>query len=232
MKTRYKQMKPDNTKLIIFDCDGVLIDSEIISATTLIGLLKDLNVHIDFPYVQKNFIGRSFQKVAAEISQSFGITLPADFEATYRAELLQAFVTELKPTDGILAMLSRMQIPICIATSSSPERAGRSLQITKLAPFFEGNIFTASLVKNGKPAPDLFLLAAKTMNVEPKNCLVIEDSLPGIEAALNANMPVWHYKGGSHLQGISLAHQKHSQPHQSFSTWCEFEHLQPQFFKK
>lgn len=224
-------MAQDETQLIIFDCDGVLIDSEIISATTLIGLLKGLDVHIDFPYVQKNFIGRSFQKVAAEISQSFGLALPSDFEATYRAELLHAFVTELKPTFGIVQMLNQLNMPICIATSSSPERVGKSLQITKLAPFFKQNIFTASQVKNGKPAPDLFLLAAKSMNVEPKNCLVIEDSLPGIEAALNANMPVWHYKGGSHLQGISLAHQKHNSPDQTFSDWAEFKNLQSQFFK-
>lgn len=218
--------------LVIFDCDGVLIDSEVISATTLIALLAKLGVDIDFPYVQKNFIGRSFQKVAAEISQQFNLKLPQSFEADYRAELLNTFEAQLKPTQHVAQILKQLNVKICVATSSSPERVGKSLKITKLAPYFNNHIFTASQVKNGKPAPDLFLLAAKTMNVKPANCLVIEDSLPGIEAAINAQMPVWHYQGGSHLAGMKLTFKPNYQPDNSFSNWHEFKQLQPQLFIK
>ena len=218
--------------LIIFDCDGVLIDSEILSANTLIALLAELGVHINFSYIQKNFIGRSFQKVATEIGQRFQIHLPDGFEAQYRHELLQSFETQLKPTSGIDQMLRQLDIQTCVATSSSPERVGRSLQITKLIEHFEGRIFTASQVKHGKPAPDLFLLAAKTMGVDPANCLVIEDSLPGIKAALNAKIPVWHYAGGSHLAGTELAITADCKPSQTFHNWPDFIQLWCQFGKK
>lgn len=215
-------MASPSLDLIIFDCDGVLIDSEIISANTLIALLGELGVHIDFPYVQKNFIGRSFQKVAAEIGERFQINLPQGFEAQYRHQLLKSFETQLQPTPNIRKMLQQLDMKICVATSSSPERVSRSLQITKLIDCFEGNIFTASQVKNGKPAPDLFLLTAQTMGVNPANCLVIEDSQPGIEAAINAPMPVWHYNGGSHLKGIKWVDKSGYKADQTFSDWQDF----------
>lgn len=209
-------------ELIIFDCDGVLIDSEIISANTLIALLAELGVHVDFPYVQKNFIGRSFQKVASEIGERFQINLPQGFEAQYRHELLKSFETQLQPSADIDKTLQQLDLKICVATSSSPERVNKSLQITKLIDHFNGNIFTASQVKNGKPAPDLFLLAAKTMGVNAANCLVIEDSQPGIEAAINAHMPVWHYNGGSHLKGFKWVNKPGFQADQTFSNWQDF----------
>ncbi|MBL1421044.1 MAG: HAD-IA family hydrolase [Alphaproteobacteria bacterium] len=208
--------------LIIFDCDGVLIDSEILSANTLIALLGKLGVHIDFAYVQKNFIGRSFQKVASEIGERFKIHLPQGFETQYRHELLKSFETQLQPTPNVAETLQQLDIKICVATSSSPERVARSLQITKLINHFDGNIFTASQVKNGKPAPDLFLLAAQTMGVSPANCLVIEDSQPGIEAAIKAHMPVWHYNGGSHLKGVKWVNKSGYEADQTFSNWQNF----------
>ncbi|PCI87148.1 MAG: hydrolase [Hyphomicrobiales bacterium] len=225
-------MATSSLDLIIFDCDGVLIDSEIISANTLIALLGKLGVHIDFSYVQKNFIGRSFQKVASEIGQRFQITLPEGFEAQYRQELLKSFETQLQPSPNINKTLQQLNLKICVATSSSPERVARSLQITKLISHFNENIFTASQVKNGKPAPDLFLLAAKTMGVNPANCLVIEDSQPGIEAAIKAGMPVWHYNGGSHLKGVEWVDTSGYKADQSFSNWQDFIPLLSVFSKK
>lgn len=220
-------MATPSLDLIIFDCDGVLIDSEIISANTLIALLGDLGVHINFSYVQKNFIGRSFQKVATEIGERFQIELPDGFEAQYRHELLESFETQLQPTPNIgetlqQLYLKKLKLKICVATSSSPERVSRSLQITKLIDHFDGNLFTASQVKNGKPAPDLFLLAAETMGVAPANCLVIEDSQPGIEAAIKAHMPVWHYNGGRHLKGIKWVNKSGYEADQTFSNWQDF----------
>lgn len=225
-------MAEHKIELVIFDCDGVLIDSEVISGKVLIALLADLGVEIDFAYVQRNFIGRSFQKVAAEIADRFGLSLPHDFEATYRAKLLKAFETQLQPTSGIVDLLSALNVKHCVATSSSPERVGRSLQITDLRRFFADNVFTASLVKNGKPAPDLFLLAAKKMGVGPENCLVIEDSVPGIQAALNAQMSVYHYAGGSHLRGIELPIGQADKLRGIFANWDDFKRILPQLFTK
>jgi HAD superfamily hydrolase (TIGR01509 family) len=187
--------------LIIFDCDGVLIDSEVISAEVLIDLARDQGLNIDRAYVRDHFLGRSFPTVAATIRAQLGVALPLDFEAAYRAELLRRFETRLAPTPGIVDLLPRLRVPACVATSSSPPRVSRSLAITGLDRFFGGRVFTASQVARGKPAPDLFLFAAAQMGAAPADCLVIEDSRPGVEAARNAGMAVVLYTGGSHMGG-------------------------------
>lgn len=185
--------------LVIFDCDGVLVDSEKISARILTSALDDLGLSIDMGYFQQNFVGRSFPTVAASIRQTFKIDLPSNFEATYRSRLLEAFTAELAPTKGIKEVLEALQVRKCVATSSSPARSRHSLTLTGLWDHFDGKVFTASEVEHGKPAPDLFLYAASKMNLRPDRCLVIEDSLPGIEAGLAAGMHVLRYVGGSHL---------------------------------
>ena len=188
--------------LVIFDCDGVLIDSEVISARTLIRQLSLVGVDVDFAHVQKHFLGRSWAKVAAEIRQTHGLDLSTDFEGNYRSELLKAFETELTTMPGVERVLENMAVPFCAATSSSPARARRSLEISALAPFFGDRVFTASQVEHGKPAPDLFLFAARAMGVAPARCLVIEDSLAGIAAAQAAGMAVWCFAGGSHCEPL------------------------------
>lgn len=194
--------------LIIFDCDGVLIDSELLSAEVLIDLLATDGVVIDFDHVRRNFLGRSFPTVARHIREELGHDLAPDFEALYRARLLKRFETELRPMPGIapvLAMLGARGVPVCVATSSSPPRVARSLEIVGLAPALP-HVFTASQVARGKPAPDLFLFAAETMGAAPARCLVIEDSLPGLEAAQAAGMSAVRYTGGSHLARAQLRH--------------------------
>ncbi|MBC7284119.1 MAG: HAD family hydrolase [Hoeflea sp.] len=190
-------------ELIIFDCDGVLIDSEVISARVLIETLASVGVKVDAAHVQTHFLGRSWAKVAAEIRHSHGYLPGTDFEEKYRTELLARFEDELAPAPGIHTLLARLTTRACVATSSSPKRALRSLELTGLSAFFETRVFTASEVENGKPAPDLFLHAARCMQADPAQCLVIEDSLPGIEAAHNAGMQVLRFTGGSHLRGMS-----------------------------
>lgn len=189
--------------MIIFDCDGVLIDSEVISAHVLIDALASVGVKVDIAHVQTYFLGRSWAKVAAEIRHSHGYLPGMDFEDKYRTELLARFEHELAPAPGIRDLLSQLTIRACVATSSSPKRAARSLELTGLSEFFRTRIFTASEVQNGKPAPDLFLHAARQMGADPARCLVIEDSLPGVEAANNAGMQVLRFTGGSHLHGMS-----------------------------
>lgn len=208
--------------LIIFDCDGVLIDSEIISAETLISLMADLGVTFDVSYVRRKFLGRSFPSVAETIRREFDVVLPEDFEAVYRSVLLATFATELRSTPGIERVLCELSVPFCVATSSSPERAEMSLNLAGLSGYFGRKVFTASEVPNGKPAPDLFLHAARSLGVDPSRCLVVEDSAPGLEAARAAGMEVWHYVGGSHMD--VLPNEAAASGHNGlvFDSWSNF----------
>ncbi len=221
-------MSPASIDLVIFDCDGVLIDSELISAKILIHELENLGAAVDFGYFRENFLGRSFPKVAQVIRETFDIELPDGFEALYRQKLLEEFEVSLKPTNGIDDVLANLGVASCVATSSSPARVERSLGLTGMAGHFGKNVFTASMVTNGKPAPDLFLFVAETMGFAPKNCLVIEDSQPGIEAALAANMSVWKYAGGSHLRGGVAMNSDDSRDLVSFDNWANFFEMAPQ----
>lgn len=214
--------------LVIFDCDGVLIDSEIISSTILIAELKVSGVSVTFDYFQQNFLGRSFPKVADAVRQTFNVTLPVTFEETYRRRLLTAFEAQLKPTDQVSDVLASIATLKCVATSSSPNRVKRSLALTGLTDFFGDDVFTSSLVPNGKPAPDLFFYSAEKMNVAPQRCLVIEDSLPGIEAAVAAGMHVWRYSGGSHLKGAAKSADDPFAHLPDFDNWADFFKMAPQ----
>ena len=181
--------------LVIFDCDGVLIDSEAISARMLITELAARGVEVDLAYVARHFLGRSYPVVLEQIRRDFGIDLPPDFEAEYRARLL--------------------------ATSSSPVRVARSLEIVGLAETFAGRVTTASEVARGKPAPDLFLLACQRMGGMPSRTLVIEDSLNGIQAARAAGMTVWRFIGGSHLGPDTGLEPRKSRPDARFAHFDE-----------
>ncbi|WP_090109142.1 HAD family hydrolase [Limimaricola pyoseonensis] len=194
--------------LVIFDCDGVLIDSEVLSAELLIELLTEEGATISFDHVRRNFLGRSFPVVARHIRETLGLDLGPDFEARYRARLLERFETALEPMPGIAAALAALAdrgVPACVATSSSPPRVTRSLEIVGLTTALP-HVFTASQVERGKPAPDLFLFAAARMGARPGRTLVIEDSLPGLEAAAAAGMTAVRFTGGSHLAGATLRH--------------------------
>lgn len=186
--------------LIIFDCDGVIADSEVLSARVLIDQLSRIGIDLTEQDVTRDFLGRSFPTVAQTIRDRFQRPLPEDFEAIYRARLLAEFERSLQPTPGFVPMLRALNRPFCVATSSSPLRVSRTLQLLGLSADFGNNVFTASQVRHGKPAPDLFLLAARRMGVAPARCLVVEDSMPGIQAGLSAGMQVLSYRGGAHLR--------------------------------
>lgn len=204
-------------ELIIFDCDGVLIDSEVISARQLIAELKGYGVDMDMAFVSRHFLGRSYPVVLREVRERWGVALPDRFEADYRERLLAAFARDLKVMPGVRDAIAALRLPYCLATSSSPERMRQSLSITGLAALFEGRTFTASEVARGKPAPDLFLHAAAKMGADPAACVVIEDSLNGIRAGLAAGMQVWHFTGGSHLAGLDLTPPDDAVPHASYA---------------
>jgi HAD superfamily hydrolase (TIGR01509 family) len=189
-------------ELLVLDCDGVVIDSEIISAQTLVALLSEAGIGIDVAYVRRHFLGRSFPTVARLIEASFELVLPDNFEIEYRQRLLARFETDLRVMDGLEPLLDRLHVPFCLATSSSPVRVTRSLKLTGLYERFEGRIFTASQVARGKPAPDLFLHAAKSLGVAPGKCVVVEDSSVGLQSGLAAGMQAVWFTGGSHLKGM------------------------------
>ena len=214
--------------LVIFDCDGVLIDSEIISAKMLVAELARLGVTIDLDYVARHFLGRSYPTVMQQIREEFGLNLPEAFEEQYRNRLLAAFERDLTIMPGIAEVIGALAVPYCIATSSSPRRARRSLEIVAFPGLEETPLFTASMVEHGKPAPDLFLLAAEKMGVKPGDCLVIEDSLNGIRAAHAAGMEVLRFTGGTHLQGRDLTPPDDARPAKTFDSFARFFQIVPQ----
>jgi HAD superfamily hydrolase (TIGR01509 family) len=188
--------------LVIFDCDGVLIDSEVISTRTLLETLRRHGLEIDLRYVRKTYLGRSISVVKTDYLRVMGRELSASFETEFLARLFVAYQRDLAAMEGVHDLLANLRVPYCMATSSSLDRAAFSLEVTGLLPFFEGRIFCASMVEHGKPAPDLFLFAARTLGgVDPASCLVIEDSEVGLLAARNAGMSAWRFVGGSHLKG-------------------------------
>lgn len=214
--------------LIIFDCDGVLIDSEIISARMLVAELGALGVRIDLDYVAHNFLGRSYPVVMQQIREDFALDLAPEFETLYRQRLLRAFEADLRVIPHVADVLDRLTLPWCVATSSSPERAARSLAIAGLSERCASRLFTSTMVARGKPAPDLFLHAAATMGgADPARCLVIEDSLNGIRAARAAHMPVWRFTGGTHLGVAAKPEPPDAAPDLRFSSFAAFFDLHP-----
>ena len=196
--------------LVIFDCDGVLVDSEYLSATVLVDVFSGIGVKIDLPFVFAHFVGHSFSAVAAKFARLHGSNVPESFEDDYRNRLLQSFVGRLKSMPGIEKTLDDLNVPYCLASGSSPQRVLKSLEVTGLHSKFENRIFTTAIVKRGKPAPDVFLHAAAVMGVEPHQCLVVEDSTTGIEAGITAGMAVWQFRGGAHF---NHGYQQVPQPH-------------------
>jgi HAD superfamily hydrolase (TIGR01509 family) len=213
--------------LIIFDCDGVLIDSEIISARMLVDELAGLGVQIDLAYVARHFLGRSYPTVMATIRKDFGLDLPPAFEDQYRSRLMAAFEQGLTIMPHVREVMETMTLPYCVATSSSPMRARRSLQMVGLGHLTGERLFTATMVAHGKPAPDLFLLCAARHNADPARCLVIEDSVNGVRAARAAGMPVWRFTGGSHLRGRALDEPDDARPDRHFDDFATFYALDP-----
>jgi HAD superfamily hydrolase (TIGR01509 family) len=188
-------------KLVIFDCDGVLVDSEVISNRVFMESFAELGIVLTLEETMRFGIGKSSTTLAAAIEQEFNVTLPPGFIEERRARIMDAFTNELRPIDGILELLSALKLNRCVAASNSHiDRVRHALTTTGLMPHLEPHIYTSTMVARGKPAPDLFLYAAQQHSVRPERCLVIEDSLSGVNAARAAGMPVVGFVGGSHIR--------------------------------
>ncbi len=191
----------DEFDLVIFDCDGVLVDSEVLSCRCLVDTLAQYGVAVDLAEVFDRFLGRTFSAVEDHYRAVTGAPMPARFQTDLRARVAASFRTSLQLIPGVRPVLDAMDRPYCLATSSDAERLGVTLEVTRLAPYFRDRIFNAAMVTRGKPAPDLFLFAAERMSKAPARTLVIEDSAIGVAAGKAAGMTVWGFTGGSHHRG-------------------------------
>lgn len=189
-------------KCIIFDCDGVLVDSEPIANQLLITMAAELGVAIDMNFAIDHFIGKSLYTCMETISQYGKIKLPDNFEKDFRTRSFQKFKEQLQPIPGIKDVLKRLELPFCVASSGPVNKIELNLKTTGLYSFFKGKIFSCYMVNKWKSEPDVFLLAAKTMGFATKNCLVVEDSLAGITAAQNGGFDVVAYKSEFNIKEL------------------------------
>jgi HAD superfamily hydrolase (TIGR01509 family) len=188
---------------VIFDCDGVLVDSEPLSNRILAEDLTAIGLPTTTEESVRDFMGRSFAAGVALIEERLGHPVPPDFAERYHARLFEAFERELRPVPGVVEVLDRLALPDCVASSGDHVRIRRALASAGLLERFDGRIFSVEDVLHGKPAPDLFLHAAEAMGFEPACCAVVEDSPAGVQAGRAAGMTVLGYAGGS--TGAELA---------------------------
>ena len=193
-----------DVKLVILDCDGVLVDSETISVAVLAEFVREAGADIGEDEAYRLFLGRSIGAVRKLLRDDFALALTEAQLDGIRLETFRRFRECLKPMPGVAEMLSRLEVRRCVASSSSLERIRLSLSLTGLLEMLDPHIYSASMVTRGKPAPDLFLHAAKAMGVRPEDCVVVEDSPAGMEAARQAGMRVFAFTGGSHAGHAAL----------------------------
>jgi HAD superfamily hydrolase (TIGR01509 family) len=184
--------------LVIFDCDGVLVDSELIFAR----VLGECLVEADLPATTEEALALGFGKnrvtLSAAVEARFGRPLSDEFFEAMRARTAFVLERELQPIPGVEELLNTLSLPRCVASNGHLERVRERLALTGLLRFFDPHVFSAIQVAAGKPAPDLFLFAARSLGARPGHCIVIEDSIPGVEAAVAAGMPVVGFCGGGH----------------------------------
>ncbi len=183
-------------ELVIFDCDGVLVDSERISVRLVAEMMHAEGWNVSEEEITERYVGRSTASMVADIPTHLGRPLGFDWSARYDPISREAVLAELRPVPGIVEALDRIAVPSCVASSGSHEKMRLTLGATGLLERFEGRIFSRDEVENGKPAPDLFVHAALAMGADASRCIVVEDSAPGVEAARAAGMRSLGYVGG------------------------------------
>ncbi|MPZ12027.1 MAG: HAD-IA family hydrolase [Kiloniellaceae bacterium] len=193
-------MRAASIELVIFDCDGVLVDSEPLAMRVLLQMLSRAGAELAPERAYEAFLGRSLASVCDILRRDYDVDLGDDALERMRRDLNAVIRSDLQPIPGVAATLESLRRPFCVASSSQPERIRLSLEVTGLAGYFGDDVFSATMVTHGKPAPDLFLHAAERMQVAPGRCMVVEDSPAGVSAALRAGMRVVGFTGGSHAR--------------------------------
>ena len=183
---------------VIFDCDGVLIDSEKISMDVDIALLAENGIVLTEAEIHHRFVGTTFEAMVTELEREYKRPLPPDLAARKDGMMLDLYRRDLKPVPGVIPMLNKLKLPRSIGTNGPRERAMEALRMTGLEPFFGERLTTYEDVQNGKPAPDIYMLAAKRAGFAPARCLVVEDSVTGATAALAAGCKVIGFTGVAH----------------------------------
>jgi HAD superfamily hydrolase (TIGR01509 family) len=191
--------------LVIFDCDGVLIDSEPIANRVLQRALEGAGLAMAHDEVMKTFVGRTRDGCIEMAGRMLGRALPADFGAKWDAALYEALAREVQPVEGIVEVLEGLRLPWCVASNGEPERMRLALRAAGLEGRVGGRLFSAKQVARPKPAPDLFLHAARVMGHLPATCAVVEDTPTGVKAAVAAGMRVFGYVGAAHADPDALA---------------------------
>jgi HAD superfamily hydrolase (TIGR01509 family) len=189
--------RPSPFKLLILDCDGVVVDSEPITTRVLTEMLNDLGVSIENKEVARRFTGHTFARTLELVARLLRAPVPVDFVPNYRDRTFAALEAELKPVQGIEAALDQIATPYCIASNGPHGKMRKTLGITSLLSRFEGRLFSSADVPRGKPFPDLYLFVARHFAVPPSACLVVEDSESGVTAALAAGMSVYGFSGST-----------------------------------
>jgi HAD superfamily hydrolase (TIGR01509 family) len=191
--------------LVIFDCDGVLVDSESIALGQVRDALGRAGLKLTHAEAVDRFLGLSIDSIIQKAEAELSAALPGAFRDDLSHAILASFAVELKGVEGVRQAVEALNCKACVASSSSLDRIRLSLSVAGYAALFEPHIFSATMASRGKPHPDLFLHAARAMETPPERCLVIEDSTPGVTAAVSAGMPVFGFVGGSHFSGLAQA---------------------------
>lgn len=187
--------------LLVFDCDGVLVDSEALVMDVESAMLTEAGFPVTTDEIADNYVGLSYATMMKELAARHGRPVPDELSQRIQQAALDRFPDHLQPVPGMADLLAGSDRPRCVASSSDVDRIELSLRVTGLAERFgPGTVFSAQMVERGKPAPDLFLLAASTMGAAPEGCLVIEDSTAGVQAAKAAGMDVVGLVAGGHAR--------------------------------
>ena len=180
-------------KCIIFDCDGVLVDSETITCKVILEMAKSIGLVINLDFAVKEFSGKSLHSIFEFIEKRIEKSLPADFEKEFRKKTYEAFRNEIQAIEGVHELLDRLTVPFCVASSGPIEKIKLNLTTTKLIHKFNDNIISSFEIGSWKPEPGIFLHAAEKMGYKPSECVVIEDSVYGVEAAKAGGIDVFAY---------------------------------------
>ncbi len=181
---------------VIFDCDGVLVDSEPIANRVFAEALTDIGLPTTYEQAVDDFMGLSMTACLAKVARRLGTAVPQDFLADLTEQTYRAFENELRPVAGIVHALEEITLPVCVASSGEVSKMQLTLGLTGLLSRFDGRLFSATQVARGKPHPDIFLHAARGIGVSPERCVVVEDSVPGVEGGVSAGMSVLGFAGG------------------------------------
>ena len=202
--------------LVIFDCDGVLVDSEVISCRAHAETLTRHGYPITSEQVLHRFLGVSDREARLAVETELGRKLPDDFESQMKQAALELYKDHLRLIPHVAETVAALSLPKCVASSGTPEKIRHGLTCAGLHDHLAPHLFSAVQVKRGKPAPDLFLFAAEQMRVPPGRCIVIEDSVPGVTGARAAGMTVLGFHGGSHCTPAHAAMLKAAGAHETF----------------